>query len=142
MITVVDQVNPWLIPSSPFATSTQVHVGAHISMKGTGAATTPPGDENLPASDAVGESSGGIVRDRLRHAKHDDERQDGRPSGELKLLFGEERQNAALHADHRADERVDDDEQRELRDVLAKPETNDGWHMTDCRHRHALVFTS
>jgi hypothetical protein len=42
----------------------------------------------------------------------------------------EDRQNAALHADHCTDERVHDDEQRELRGVLAKPEANDGWHRT------------
>ena len=42
MITVVDQVSPWLTPRSTFATSIQFHVGAHISRNGTGTATSQP----------------------------------------------------------------------------------------------------
>ena len=42
MITVVDQVRPWLIPSSALAKSTQPQLGAHISRNGTGAATSQP----------------------------------------------------------------------------------------------------
>ena len=42
MMTVVDQVRPWLTPSSALATSTQVHDGAHISRNGTGTATSQP----------------------------------------------------------------------------------------------------
>ena len=45
MITVVDQVRPWLTPSSTFATSTQLQLGAHISRNGTGTATSQPADE-------------------------------------------------------------------------------------------------
>src|SRR5207237_10850969 len=37
---------------------------------------------------------------------------------------GDGRQDAPLHADHRADESVADDEQRELRGVLAKAQAN------------------
>ena len=40
--TVVDQVRPWLIPSSTLATMIQVHDGAQMSMKGTGTATSHP----------------------------------------------------------------------------------------------------
>ena len=42
MITVVDQVSPWLMPRRTFAASTQFQVGAHISMNGTGTATSQP----------------------------------------------------------------------------------------------------
>ena len=42
MITVVDQVRPWLTPSSTFAASTQFHDGAHINRNGTGIATSQP----------------------------------------------------------------------------------------------------
>ena len=42
MITVVDHVRPWLTPSSALATRTHDHDGAHISMNGTGAATSQP----------------------------------------------------------------------------------------------------
>ena len=42
MITVVDQVSPWLTPSSTLAATTQCQAGAHISTKGTGIATSHP----------------------------------------------------------------------------------------------------
>ena len=42
MITVVDQVRPWLMPSSTFAATTQPQVGAQISSSGTGRATSQP----------------------------------------------------------------------------------------------------
>src|SRR5689334_22392482 len=42
MMTVVDQVRPWLTPSRTFATSTHDHAGAHMRRKGTGAATSHP----------------------------------------------------------------------------------------------------
>ena len=40
--TVVDQVRPWLTPSSTLATMTQVQDGAQINMNGTGTATSQP----------------------------------------------------------------------------------------------------
>ncbi len=42
MITVVDQVSPWLTPSRTLVKSTQLQLGAHMSRKGTGAATSQP----------------------------------------------------------------------------------------------------
>ena len=58
MMTVVDQVSPWLTPRSAFAKSTHPHVGAHMSRNGTGVATShpatrtvlrPTASENRPA---------------------------------------------------------------------------------------------
>ena len=42
MMTVVDQVRPWLTPRSALAKSTQAQLGAHIRRNGTGAATSQP----------------------------------------------------------------------------------------------------
>jgi hypothetical protein len=42
MITVVDQVRPWFIPSSTFAATTHFQLGAQISMRGTGTPRTHP----------------------------------------------------------------------------------------------------
>ena len=42
--------------------------------------------------------------------------------GEPELVLGEQRQDGALLADHPADERVDADQQRELREVLPQPQ--------------------
>jgi hypothetical protein len=42
MMTVVDQVRPWLMPSSTFANTTHHHVGAQMSSSGTGRANSQP----------------------------------------------------------------------------------------------------
>ena len=42
MITVVDQVRPWLMPSRTLATMTQPQFGAQISSAGIGIATSHP----------------------------------------------------------------------------------------------------
>ena len=42
MITVVDQVRPWLTPSRTLAKITHPHVGAHISSSGTGRPMSQP----------------------------------------------------------------------------------------------------
>ena len=41
---------------------------------------------------------------------------------QVELVLGDRGQDRPLHAHHRADERVDEDEQRELRQVLAQAE--------------------
>jgi hypothetical protein len=59
MMTVVDQVSPWLIPSKTLAATTQPQLGAQISSNGTGRATSQPTiktglrpnrSENVPAT--------------------------------------------------------------------------------------------
>ena len=42
MMTVVDQVSPWLMPSSTLAATTQLQAGAQISSSGAGRATSHP----------------------------------------------------------------------------------------------------
>lgn len=42
MMTVSDQVRPWLMPSRTLANSTHPHVGAQINSSGTGMATSQP----------------------------------------------------------------------------------------------------
>ena len=41
MMTVVDQVSPWLIPSKTLAATTQPQLGAQISSSGMGATSQP-----------------------------------------------------------------------------------------------------
>ena len=118
MITVVDQVRPWLTPSSTLANTTHPHVGAQISSSGIGQRDDPAGDEDGLAAVAVGEGAGEEVRGGLDRAERDDERERGREGGEPELLLGEEREDGAFLADHAADERVDADEEGELGDVL------------------------
>jgi hypothetical protein len=42
MMTVVDQVSPWLMPSSTLAATIQPQEGPQISRAGTGSATSQP----------------------------------------------------------------------------------------------------
>ena len=42
MLTVIDHANPWLSPSSTFAATIQLHEGAVMIRKGTGAAASQP----------------------------------------------------------------------------------------------------
>ncbi len=42
MITVVDQVSPWLMPSSTLAATTHAHDGAQITSSGTGRPASHP----------------------------------------------------------------------------------------------------
>ena len=42
MMTVVDQVSPWLTPNNALARRIQFQEGAHINRKGTGAASSQP----------------------------------------------------------------------------------------------------
>jgi hypothetical protein len=42
MITVVDHVMPWFMPSRTLATITQAHDGAHMRSSGTGTPTSHP----------------------------------------------------------------------------------------------------
>jgi hypothetical protein len=72
----------------------------------------------------VREPARAVIGECLGHPEHDDERQHGRACRELELLLGDRRQDAALQADHRAHEGVDDHEERELREVLAKTQTD------------------
>jgi len=51
MITVVDQVRPWLTPSNALAASTQDHDGAHINRNGTGR-DQPADDEDVLAAES------------------------------------------------------------------------------------------
>ena len=71
---------------------------------------------------AVAEPTGDEVGERLHDAEGRHERQGGALRGEAELPLREEGQDAPLQADHRADERVDEDEQRELPPVLVQAE--------------------
>src|SRR5207249_7771917 len=70
------------------------------------------------------------------------ERQNRCTCDEVKILFGDGRKDAAFHAHHRAHERVDDDEQRELRGVLAQSQTNRGRCVAAHRDAHACACAS
>ena len=102
----------------------------------------PAGDEHLLPPDPIRQPARGVVRERLGHAEYDDERQHRRAGDEMKLLLGDGREDAALHADHRAHERVDDDEQRELRDVLPESQTDRRTAVENHGRRHVRAPAS
>jgi hypothetical protein len=84
----------------------------------------PAGDQQAPPSGALRERSRAEVRERLGETEGDDERQHRGAGAQVELLAADKRQRRALEADHRADERVDGHQQRELRGVLAQPEAD------------------
>ena len=80
----------------------------------------PARDEDQLAADSVRQMPRKIIGERLADAEDDDERQHCSPRRQRKFVFGDRRQNAAFQAHHRTDERIDDDEQRELPQVGAQ----------------------
>ena len=122
MITVVDQVRPWLTPSSTLAKTTQPHDGAQISSSGTGRPMSQPAtstglrpyrSERVPAKKLVAAFTTPKATMNVSAAVN---------AVSPNTSLGEQRQDGAFLADHPADERVDGDEQGELGEVLAQPE--------------------
>jgi len=77
----------------------------------------------LPAK-AVTEAAGEEVRERFHHAERRDERKRRAPRHNSELALSDEREDRALEPDHRADERVDGNQQPELPPVGTKAESN------------------
>ena len=75
-------------------------------------------------ADSVRQPACGVVRQRLGHAEDHDEGQRGEPGGQVELALREERNNAALDADHPAHEGIHDDEQGKLREILTKTQAD------------------
>ena len=82
----------------------------------------PTGDQEPAAAESLRERAGAEVRQRLGEPEGDDERQHRCLGRQGEVSRSDDRQGRALEPDHRADERVDDDQQGELREVLAQPE--------------------
>src|SRR5438093_11150633 len=87
-----------------------------------GQSEEPADDQDRLAADAVRRPGRDQVDHRLRHPEAHDERRDGRLRAETELLLAQEWQHRPLQAYHRADEGVQDDEERELREVLPQSE--------------------
>jgi hypothetical protein len=82
----------------------------------------PAQDQQPAAAEALGAHAGTQVRERLGEPEGDDEREHRGARTETEVGLADQRQRRALEADHRPDEGVDSDEQRELREVLAQAE--------------------
>ena len=93
---------------------------------GHGEREEPAEHEQALSSGAVGERSRREVGQRLRGAERDDEGEDRGLRLEPEVLLPDQRQHGPLHSDHGADERVDPDEECELRRVLPQTELDGG----------------
>src|SRR5215813_12325636 len=71
----------------------------------------PTSYQDVLTTEAVGQPSSNIVGERFGDSEDDNERQDGRLCGNLKLLLCDCGQDAALEAHHRTHKRVDDYQQ-------------------------------
>ena len=74
----------------------------------------------------IGEVSRNQVRDRFDDAEAHDEGNDDRGRGDLEFFRADKGDHRPLQPHHAADERIDEDEQRELPPVLAQTELNAG----------------
>ena len=110
------------MPSRMLAATMKLHDGASPIEQRHRQRHQPTEHQQPLAPDAVGERPGGEVGDRLGQAERDHEGEDGRGRGELEVALADQRQDAALEPDHPADERVERDQQRELRCVRAQAE--------------------
>ena len=91
--------------------------------------------------DPIGGLAGEIVGEGLRYPEHDDEGEDRSPSGQVEFLLGDRGQNAAFHAHHRANEGIDDDEERKLRDIFSETQSDNHAAIGHHDGRHALAST-
>src|SRR5205823_3566466 len=82
----------------------------------------PARDQQPPAAEPFRILPGGKVGQRLGRAEGDDEGEDRRGRMQPEVTLADQRQHASLQADHRADERVEPDENRELAGVRAQSE--------------------
>ena len=104
------------------AATIQPQLGATAISSGTGSASAQPAISSRRRPTRCGQRAGAEVGERLGEPEGDDERQHRGARGEAEVVAADQRQGRALEADHRADEGVDRDQQRELRAVLAQPE--------------------
>ena len=135
MMTVVDQVRPWLMPSSTFAATTHAQLGAQISSSGTGSPISQPVDEDGFAAVAVGQGACEVVGGRFGGAEGEDERQGRGVGGEPERGVGEQWQHGAFLAEHAADQGVDGDEQAELGEVGPQPELQNSARLGGATHQ-------
>ena len=126
MITVVDQVRPWLIPSSTLAATTHPPAGRPDQQQRNGNRDQPAGDQHGLAAVPLRPGSGDVVGQGLGDAEREDVGEcGGRTRGED--LGRQQRQDGAFLAEHAADQCVDRDEQAELGEV--GPQAECRWAM-------------
>lgn len=121
MITVVDQVSPWLTPSRTLAMTIHAQPGAPAEQERDGHGDQPAGDQYRLAAHPFGDRAGDNVGDRLHHSEGDDVRERGAVGVQMEHTRGDQRQNGALLAEHAANQRVDPDEEGELARLAWSP---------------------
>jgi hypothetical protein len=82
-------------------------------------ADQPPCHQHRLATDPIRQCPGEEVRGRFDRAERHDERERGGERGQPEHVLREQRQHRPLLADHAPDQRVDRNQQQELRQVLA-----------------------
>jgi hypothetical protein len=85
MMTVVDHVKPWLMPSRRFANRIQFPARRPPQKEGDRDSDQPPGHQDVFATQTVRQSAGAVIGERLRHTEDHDERQHAGTRGEQEL---------------------------------------------------------
>jgi hypothetical protein len=84
-------------------------------------ADQPSHDEDAPGAEALGQQARDEVTGGLRQAEGHQEERCGKPRGEPEVSLREEGDQRALLADQGSDQRVDPDQESELREVRPDP---------------------
>ena len=137
MMTVVDQVSPWLMPEQHVGGDDPAPARCPDQQQRHGQRDEPADDQDRLAAEAVRQGAGEVVGGRLGCAEGEDERQSAGVGAEPELALGEQRQDGAFLAEHPADERVDRDEQAELGEVRSQPQLQAG--RASCGGLHGSV---
>ena len=104
-------------------------------------ADDPAGHQHGLAREAVRQQARHEIHAGLDDAEGDDEREDHHLRADVELLSADERNDGALEPHHAADEGVDEDEERELREVLPQPEAHGAGHTRHGYDLSACTFT-
>lgn len=103
MMTVVDHVNPWLIPKSTLAMMTKVQLAAQTSERDS-KGDQPARHQDWLSTEPVRPRACKVVRRRLRDPESDDEREPDAVGREVERASREERKNRSFLAEHAADQ--------------------------------------
>jgi hypothetical protein len=130
MFTVIDQARPWLMPSKALGAYNPRPRRPVSEDERDWKADEPSRDQHGLAGESIRQQAGGEIDECLDQAEGDDEREDDDLGADPELLGTDQGDDRALQAHHPAHERVDEDQQPELRPVLAQAEPN--WLIERC----------
>ncbi len=112
------------MPRNTFAPTIHAHDGPYRQHERHWEADDPTCHQHRLARVPISEQAGHEIHAGLDQTEGDDEREDHHLRADAEFLGADERDDRALESHHAADEGVDQDEERELREVLPEPKAH------------------